>query len=139
MRSSPILLVAAVLFLRTPASAEELMVRSHNKNVQSHNKDFVTLKSEQVQRAFLVFRVEPSSERAQDRLESLRQRDALLLPAGRAPSAQAAGLGAAMLGAAVIFAAHAPARLRPLVDGRVHVGPALLDGGGMGAGIGGRF
>ena len=52
---------------------------------------------------------------------------------------QSAALGSMVMGAAVVLAAHAPAGLRPLVDGPVHVGPALFVGGGMGAAVGGRF
>ena len=44
-----------------------------------------------------------------------------------------------VMGAAVVLAAHAPKRVRVVVDGAVHVGPALFEGGGMGAGVGGRF
>jgi len=58
---------------------------------------------------------------------------------GRAQNLQSGALGSAVMGAAVVFAAHAPARVRAIVDGPVHVGPALLEGGGMGAGVGGRF
>ncbi|HEX8953053.1 MAG TPA: hypothetical protein VF945_14460, partial [Polyangia bacterium] len=89
-------------------------------------------------RSFLVFTSARTVEQDQNRLAQLRERDALLLPGG-APSLQAGALGSMVMGAAVIFAAHAPARLRALVDGPVHVGPALLEGGGMGAGVGGRF
>src|SRR5438105_166659 len=131
-------LVAAQLLRGPSAAAGELMVQSHNKMMQSHNKNFVAEKSEEVMRAFLRFNLVPSVERAQDRLQSLRERDELLLPAQRLPAMQSGALGAALLGGAVVFAAHAPARLRPLVDGPVHVGPALFDGGGMGAGLGGK-
>ena len=52
---------------------------------------------------------------------------------------QSGAMGSAVMGAAVVLAAHAPTRLRAVVDGPVHVGPALFEGGGMGAGVGGRF
>jgi hypothetical protein len=139
MRSLPAILVAALLPSGSPAAAGEFVVQSHNKMMQSHNKNFVAVKSEQVMRAFLRFNLVPSGERAQDRLEPLRDRDALLLPAYRLPSLQSGALGAALLGAGVVFAAHAPGPLRAIVDGPVHVGPALLDGGGMGVGVGGTF
>ena len=79
-----------------------------------------------------------TTEEQQNRLGQLRDRDALMLPGG-APSLRSGMLGSMILGAAVVFVAHAPKRVRLVVDGPVHVGPALLDGGGMGAGIGGRF
>jgi hypothetical protein len=43
-----------------------------------------------------------------------------------------------MFTAATILSAHAPRPLRVLFDGPVHFGPAIFDGGGMGAGIAGR-
>ena len=52
---------------------------------------------------------------------------------------QSGALGSMVMGAAVVLAAHAPKRVRAIVDGPVHVGPALFEGGGMGAGVGGRF
>jgi hypothetical protein len=136
MRSSLLLLA---LMLAVPARAQA----PHALVVHTHGKSNFAIKSEQVMHAFLRFQTLPPAnaivERAQDRLQSLRERDALLLPAGRVPSVGSGGLGAAMLGATIVLAAHAPAPLRPLFDARVHLGPALFDGGGMGAGIGGRF
>jgi hypothetical protein len=99
---------------------------------------FVESKRDQVLAAFLSFAAARTVEQQQDRLGAARARDALLRPGG-APSLQAGAMGAVMMSAAVFVAAHAPARLRPLVDGPVHLGPALFEGGGMGAGIGGRF
>jgi hypothetical protein len=37
-----------------------------------------------------------------------------------------------------VLSAHAPRPFRVIFDGPVHVGPAIFDGGGMGAGIAGR-
>ena len=103
-----------------------------------HHQTYFEQKNAEVLRSFLVFSGTRTVEEDQNRLQLYRDRDAILW-GGRAPSLQSGGLGAMMMGAAVVLAAHAPDRLRPLVDGRVHVGPALFDGGGMGAGVGGRF
>ena len=103
-----------------------------------HHQTYFEQKSAQVMRSFLVFSEARTVEEEQNRLQHLRDRDALML-GGRAPSMQAGGLGSMVMGAAIVLAAHAPDKLRPLVDGPVHVGPALFDGGGMGAGVGGRF
>ena len=103
-----------------------------------HQPTYFEQKNAQVMHAFLVFDGVRTVEEDQNRLQQLRDRDAILW-GGRTPSMQAGGLGSMVMGAAVVLAAHAPARLRPLVDGPVHVGPALFDGGGMGAGVGGRF
>jgi hypothetical protein len=107
---------------------------------ESTRASYVEIKNAQVMRAFLVFAATPCApERDRDGLGAARARDELLLPAGRGPSTAAADYGAAMLGAAVVLTAHAPAPLRPLFDARVHLGPAVFAGGGMGAGVGGHF
>jgi hypothetical protein len=76
-----------------------------------------------------------------DALEVRRERDKMLLFRGGAQPAQggAVALGVAMFGAATILSAHAPRPLRVLFDGRVHFGPAIFDGGGMGAGVAGQL
>ena len=74
-----------------------------------------------------------------DALEVRRDRDKLLLFRGPPPpQGGSVGLGAAMFGVTTILSAHAPRPLRVLFDGPVHLGPAIFDGGGMGAGISGR-
>ena len=103
-----------------------------------HTPSYFEQKSAQVFASFLSFKSAHTVEQDQNRVQEMRDRDALLLPGGRS-SMQSGAMGSMVMGAAVVFAAHAPAKLRPLVDGRVHVGPALFDGGGMGAGIGGHF
>ena len=126
-----LVLVAALLQSR-PAAADAGLMRARHKS-------YVAVKNEQVMASFFIFRTQQQADRAQDPLRLLRERDELLLPAGRAPSLASGGLGAAMLAAGVVLAAHAPASLRPLVDGPVHLGPALYDGGGMGLAVGGKF
>ncbi|HEY2748408.1 MAG TPA: hypothetical protein VGL86_27480 [Polyangia bacterium] len=88
--------------------------------------------------SFLSFTAARTVEEDQNRLQQLRDREALLLPGGAA-SLRAGMMGSMVMGAAVVLVAHAPRRVRAIVDGPVHVGPALFEGGGMGAGIGGRF
>jgi hypothetical protein len=95
-------------------------------------------KSAQVFASFLTFTTERGVEEQQNRLAAARERDGLLLPGG-APSMQSGAMGSMVMGAAVVMVAHAPKRVRAVVDGRVHIGPALFEGGGMGAGVGGRF
>ena len=102
------------------------------------SKSYVEHKSDQVFAAFLLFQPARTVEQQQNRLGAARERDALLI-AGGSPSTQAGAFGAMMMSATIVLAAHAPERLRPIVDGAVHVGPAVFDGGGMGAGLGGRF
>jgi hypothetical protein len=74
-----------------------------------------------------------------DALEVRRDRDRLVLFRGPQAQGQAVAIGLAMFGASTVLSAHAPRPLRVLFDGPVHVGPAIFDGGGMGAGVGGRF
>jgi hypothetical protein len=99
---------------------------------------YVEQKNAAVMRSFLMFKSERTVEEDQNRMQQARERDQLLL-GGRAPSMQSGALGSMVMGAAVVLVAHAPKRVRAVVDGAVHVGPALFDGGGMGAGVGGRF
>lgn len=72
-------------------------------------------------------------------LEQMRERDSLELP-GRTPGTfGSSAAGAGILSAGVIGAAHAPGKMRVLFDERFHLGPAILYGGGMGGGFGGKF
>jgi hypothetical protein len=95
-------------------------------------------RSAAVLHSFLVFKTAHAVEREQNLVQQARDRDELLL-GGRTQNLQSGAMGSMVMGAAVVFAAHAPAKVRAVVDGPVHVGPALFEGGGMGAGVGGRF
>jgi hypothetical protein len=127
-----VLIVAVLLGCCGPAWAQTRLERPRRRS-------YVEQKNEQVMRAFLTFRVARDVADEQNGLQLMRDRDELLLPAGGVPQGRSGAYGAAMLGAAVVLSAHAPAPLRPIFDARVHVGPAIFDGGGMGAGVGGRF
>jgi hypothetical protein len=71
-------------------------------------------------------------------LDIRRERDRLALLRGPQDPSSALALGAAMFAATTFLSAHAPRPLRIVFDGPIHLGPAIFDGGGMGAGIGGR-
>lgn len=71
-------------------------------------------------------------------MDTGRERDRLLLFRAREPSGPSFVTGIGMFSAATVLAAHAPGPLRVLFDGPIHLGPAIFDSGGMGAGIGGR-
>ena len=71
-------------------------------------------------------------------LEALRDRDGWLR-FGTVGGEGAAAIGAGIFSAAVVGSAHTPRVLRPLFDHPLHVGPAIFDGGGMGAGFGGKL
>ena len=103
-----------------------------------HQATYFEAKSAAVFRSFLVFKTALTVEREQNGVQEARGRDELML-GGRTPNMQSGALGSMMMGAAVVLAAHAPARVRAVIDGPLHVGPALFEGGGMGAGVGGRF
>jgi hypothetical protein len=77
--------------------------------------------------------------RADDQLELARQHDRVLLLRNQSPSMGSAGIGFAVFGAMTMTSAHAPKFLRFLFDDRVHVGPAMFEGGGMGVGLGGSL
>ena len=68
----------------------------------------------------------------------LAERDRLVLFRGPQHQGATFALGMAMFGATTILSAHVPRPLRVIFDGPVHLGPAIFDGGGMGAGIAGR-
>lgn len=102
------------------------------------HESYVEQKNAAVMRSFLTFKSERTVEEGQNRVQQARDRDQLLL-GGRAPSLQAGALGSMVMGAAVVLVAHAPKCVRAIVDGPVHIGPALFEGGGMGAGVGARF
>jgi hypothetical protein len=121
-----------LLLIATAAHAH-----SDRPNLKLRPPSYVEEHNHLVQRSFLRFAAVDSPERAPNRLETLRDRDRLLL--FHQTNNLQTGYGAALFGAATVFSAHAPPRLRPIFDGPVHVGPALFDLGGMGAGIGGRF
>jgi hypothetical protein len=133
------LLIGMVLGLAGRASAQPQVVKSHRA---SERQSLVMQTNDRVVRSFLVFRVMRSAEQQQDRLQVARERDRYNLNAARAPAVtNESAYGAAMLGASVFLAAHAPGPLRAMFDGErvVHAGPAVFEGGGMGAGLGGRF
>ena len=73
-----------------------------------------------------------------DPLEVRRDRDRLVLFRGPQSQGGSIAVGLGMFAATTILSAHLPRPLRVLFDGPVHLGPAVFDGGGMGAGIAGR-
>jgi hypothetical protein len=72
-------------------------------------------------------------------LERMRERDTLELYGPTPGSATSTVVGVGLFSAVVVTAAHTPAALRFAFDRALHVGPAVFDGGGMGAGFGGRM
>ena len=76
---------------------------------------------------------------AGDALEVRRDRDRLVLFRGPQSQGASVAAGLAMFIATTMASAHAPRPLRAAFDGPVHLGPAIFDGGGMGAGIAGRL
>lgn len=72
-------------------------------------------------------------------LEYMRDRDALQLYGSTPGTNTSTGLGIGLFSAVVVSAAHTPPFLRFAFDRSLHLGPAVFDGGGMGAGFGGRL
>lgn len=73
-------------------------------------------------------------------LENMRDRDMLYLYGPTPGTFSSATKGVAMFSGAVLGVAHLPGKARVLfADPRAHIGPALFDNGGMGAGVGGRL
>ena len=72
-------------------------------------------------------------------LENMRERDTLELYGATPGNATSTALGVGLFSGVVVTAAHTPAFLRFAFDRSLHLGPAVFDGGGMGAGFGGRM
>ena len=72
-------------------------------------------------------------------LERMRERDTLELYGLTPGSPTSTALGVGLFSNVVVAAAHTPAALRFAFDRSLHLGPAVLDGGGLGAGFGGRM
>ena len=72
-------------------------------------------------------------------LETMRERDGLQLYGPTPGTSTSTALGVGLFSAVVVSAAHTPHALRFAFDRALHLGPAIFDGGGMGAGFGGRM
>jgi hypothetical protein len=72
-------------------------------------------------------------------LERMRERDALSLYGPTPGTTMSTALGIGLFSGVVVSAAHTPPFLRFAYDRSFHVGPAIFDGGGMGAGFGGHL
>ena len=72
-------------------------------------------------------------------LETMRERDSLYLYGPTPGTTQSTALGVGLFSAIVVSSAHTPGFLRFAFDRSLHFGPAIFDGGGMGAGFGGHM
>jgi hypothetical protein len=72
-------------------------------------------------------------------LELMRERDGLSLYGPTPGTNVSTALGIGLFSGVVVSAAHTPPFLRFAYDRALHVGPAIFEGGGMGAGFGGRL
>jgi hypothetical protein len=72
-------------------------------------------------------------------LDTMRQRDTLELYGVTPGTSTSTALGVAAFSTMVVSSAHTPVPLRFAFDRKFHLGPAIFDGGGMGAGFGGRL
>ena len=123
-----------LVFLATGARAQATPT---SLTLKIHAPSYVETHSLQVAHAMLRFPTVRSLEQQQNPLDWYRDRDRLSLFAPA--QTQSASYGVALFGAVTVLAAHAPRALQVLFTGPVHLGPAIFDGGGLGAGVGGRF
>jgi hypothetical protein len=72
-------------------------------------------------------------------LDTMRERDTLSLYGPTPGTNLSTGLGTGLFTALVVSTAHTPEWLRFAYDRALHLGPAIFEGGGMGAGFGGRM
>ena len=131
------LFIATLLGLLVTATGARAQATPISLTVKKHTASYVEAHSLQVMHAMLRFRSERSLEQQQDPLDWYRDRDRLSLFAPA--QMQSASYGIALFGAVTVLAAHAPRALQVLLTGPVHLGPAIFDGGGLGAGVGGRL
>jgi hypothetical protein len=141
-----------VLAVAPPSKAPATFVESHSARVEndlmlfkptligiapigaSRSAELVSTAPKKKSFRFLAPAVEGG-----DALDVRRDRDRLILFRGPQSQGGAVAVGLAMFIATTISSAHAPRPLRVVFDGPVHLGPAIFDGGGMGAGIAGRL
>jgi hypothetical protein len=91
-------------------------------------------RSARVSRSLLLFTPAETAEEKANGLDEFRARDRLQLM-GLKPHDESLALGALVVGMTSAIVARAPKSVRAAVDGPVHLGPALLQGGALGAGI----
>lgn len=72
-------------------------------------------------------------------LERMRERDELQLPGKTPGTSTSTTFGVGLFSGLVVSSAHTPRALQFAFDRSMHLGPAILEGGGMGAGFGGAF
>lgn len=72
-------------------------------------------------------------------LETMREHDTLELYGPTPGSAASTAAGIGIFSAVVVGAAHTPRALQFAFDRSLHLGPAIFEGGGMGAGFGGHL
>ena len=134
-------LLATLMMLGGAARAEGLpTVPSVRK--KSQGPSYFETHNALVMNAFFLFKTVAHPEKQGDSVDEPRSLDRLRIFHDAEPlelQNRQAGYGMALFGAVTVFAAHAPGSVRAVVDGPVHVGPAIFDGGGMGAAVGGRF
>jgi hypothetical protein len=136
-RVVPIVFLSCALAIASGAEAEPppapvWLVAPADREPPPHAPTYFEAHSARVDRNLLRFQHGYS-------LEIMRERDTLQLYGATPGTARSTGLGVASFSAAVVSSAHTPLPLRFAFDRAFHVGPAIFDGGGLGAGFGGRL
>lgn len=116
-----------------PPSAPEWLVAPHDPELAPlRQPSYFEQHAARVEHDMLIF----------DRgytLEQMRTRDQLRLAGATPGTSMSSTLGTGLFSAAVVSAAHTPPALQFAFDRSLHLGPAILEGGAMGAGFGGLF
>src|SRR5262245_3432642 len=104
-------------------------------------ESYVEQRTRHVMNAFMLFSAASAPERQVNAVDLERDKDRLQMfhVVNLRVNTQQFGYGFMVFGAATFLAAHAPDKLRVVLSGPIHLGPAVFEGGGMGAGIAGRF
>jgi hypothetical protein len=133
--------LATMLLLTGAARAEELPTVAAPR-ASNPERSYFEAHNDMVMKAFFLFASVPDPEKQVNAVDSERDRDRLRMfhePEPLQMQNLQTGYGMALFSAMTVMAAHAPDGVRAIVDGPVHLGPAVFEGGGMGAAIGGRF
>ncbi len=128
-----VLLVAALAHADSAPPAPEWLVAPHDPELAPLRRpSYFEQHAARVERHLLKFDHGYT-------LERMRERDELERYGATPGTPVSAARGAAIFSATVVATAHTPAAFAFAFDRLLHVGPAIFDAGGMGAGVGGHW
>jgi hypothetical protein len=115
-----------------PPPAPEWLVAPRDPTPSPRPESYFEHHSARVERDLLHFQQSYT-------LDRMRERDSLELYGPTPGTSASTATGVGVFSAVVVGAAHTPKVLRFAFDRSLHLGPAIFDGGGLGAGFGGHL